>query len=174
MLRALTQILLSIQLSTHAVPEVREEMLARCIQQRAEYAGVDPLIIVAIISHESQWNERAISTDGMDYGLMQVRARHYGGNSNYLLSGESNINVGTDLIKKDIAYCQRILGRQPSTQEWLSVYQGSPSAYKCKPTKLTKQFEDYALCLQDNVENAAGHNCKLIYWPWMARAKVDQ
>lgn len=165
MVRELLQILLSIQLSTHAIPQVREAALAHHIQQRAEYAGVDPFIVVAIITHESQWNERSISTDGMDYGLMQVRAAHYGADSNYLLVGESNINVGTYIIKKSIEYCRIKLGREPSTQEWLSVYQGSYKGYHCKPTKLTAQFESYALCLQDVVVNGQDRNCKAIYWP---------
>src|SRR5271166_647081 len=103
----------------------------------------------------------------MDYGLMQVRAAHYGGPASYLLLGESNIKVGTHTIKMSKDYCRTKLHREPTTQEWLSVYQGSPAGYKCKPTRLTKQFEDYALCLQDNVENQAGRNCKAIYWPQM-------
>jgi hypothetical protein len=161
MFRELAQILLSIQLSTHAIPQVREEALAKHIQKRAMYVDVDPFLVVAIITHESLWQEDAISKDGLDYGLMQIRSIYYGDNPRYLLQGENNITVGTGLIKLSINYCRNRLHREPATQEWLAIYQGS--GFDCHPTKLTKQFEDYALCLQDDVENNKDRDCKEIY-----------
>ena len=165
MFRELFHILMSIQLSTHNIPVKRQEMLAKYIQQRAEYADVDPFVITAIITHESQWNEHAVSADGKDIGLMQIRVANVGNDTNYLFYGENNIRVGTEIIKKDIDYCRNKLKREPTTQEWLSVYQGSPSGYKCRPTKLTKLFEDYSICLKDVVINGAEKNCKEVYWP---------
>jgi Transglycosylase SLT domain len=163
MWREIVEILMAINLSTHSVPEVRRAALATVIQDRANYADVDPYIFVAIITHESQWAERAISGDGLDYGLMQVRSINYGGDAKYLLTGEGNIKVGAYVIKRSIEFCRGWLHREPTTQEWLSVYQGSRRA--CHPTKLTKKFEDYAKCVQANVEDGHKYNCKHIYWP---------
>lgn len=168
MFRELFQIVMAIQLSTHNLPPTRVEMLAETIQQRAIYADVDPLIVVAIITHESQWNERNISVDGKDIGLMQIRVANMGNNTSYLLLGQNNIRAGTDLIKRDIDYCRKVLGREPTTQEWLSPYQGpgrNGQGYKCQPTKLTKLFADYASCLEDAVINGETKNCREIYWP---------
>lgn len=178
MLRALAQIILSIQLSAQPqtkLPETRIEMLANCIQQQAMSADVDPFIIVAIITHESQWRERVISDDGFDYGLMQVRAIYYGGSSSDLLIGENNIKVGAYQIKLSKEYCRNKLHREPTTEEWLAPYQGGkPSGYNCTPTKMTKQVVAFATCLKDNVENNAGHFCQQIFWPWMTQPKNSQ
>jgi len=170
MFRELAQILLSIQLSTSHLPAVRADAFAKTMQKQADKVGIDPFILVAIAAHESQFNERAVSQDGMDMGLMQIRCQNYGGNCNWLLEGTNNIRVGADLIRRDIEYCRKKLEREPTTQEWLSVYQGSPSGFRCKPTKLTKLFEDYALCLQDDVENDANRNCREIYYPQLKKA----
>jgi hypothetical protein len=166
-LREIAQIILAIQLSTHNIPSVRAEHLAGVIQQQSDKIGIDGLIEVAIITHESQWNERAISPDGLDMGLMQIRSIHYGGNNSYLLDGDANIKVGSYLIKRSMDYCRKRLDREPTTQEWLSTYQGSGDAgFHCKPTKLTKLFENYYLCLKGDVENPANMvDCKKIYWP---------
>lgn len=163
MLREIAHILLSINLSTHAIPQVRQLALANTIQRQAESADIDPYIIVAIITHESQWAERAISQDGLDYGLMQVRHIHYGGDPEYLLNGEANIRVGTYVIKKSIEFCRKYLDREPTTVEWMTTYQGNP--HSCKPTKLAQKVVDYAECLEQNVEFGHNYNCKHIYWP---------
>src|SRR5271166_1269280 len=152
MIRELSQILLAMHLSTHNMPEVRQEQIAKVIKERAEFVGIDPIMVVAIIEHESLFNERAVSADGMDFGLMQYRCKNYNGDCNWLLDGTNNIKAATDLIRRDIEYCRKTLHREPTTQEWLSPYQGSGSGFKCKPTHMTKAVEDYALCLAQAVE----------------------
>ena len=163
MFREIAQIILAIQLSTSHLLPVRAQSFAQVMQKDAVKIGIDPFLFVAIAAHESHFNELAISKDGEDYGLLQIRAKYIKYNPNWLLTGENNINVGSYLITKDIEYCQKILHREPTTQEWLSVFQGSPSAYKCKPTKMTKQFEDYAVCLDNNIVNNLPQDCKVIY-----------
>lgn len=170
MFTEIAQILMAIQLSaTHYTPpETRATALATTIQERAQYADVDPYIIVAIITHESQWRERAVSGDTEDYGLMQIRGRfYYGGKHNdWLLEGVNNIKIGTYVIKKSKDICRQHLGREPRTQEWLACYTGScVNGGMCKPTRLTKVIEDYELCLKDVVENNVSRDCRTIYWP---------
>jgi len=163
MYRELAQIILAIQLSTSNVPYIKEVSLAKVMQKDAIKEDIDPFIFIAIAQHESKFNESIISQDGEDYGLLQIRGRHYGGDPNYLLVGENNINVGSYIIRKDKEYCERKLGREPTTQEWLSVYQGSQSAYKCKPTAMTNDVETYAMCLQNNIVYNIKDDCKAIY-----------
>jgi hypothetical protein len=171
MFREIAQILLAIQLSTSNMPAVREAQLAKVISQQAEVVGVDPLLFVSVISHESLWDEHAVSKDGLDIGLMQIRVQHVGGNTNYLFYGENNIRVGGYLMKKDMEFCRKKLGREPSLQEWLSVYQGSRPS--CKPSRLTKRVEDNMLCLQKALENPNPYDmqleCKRVYNPNLAR-----
>jgi Transglycosylase SLT domain len=165
MFREAAQILLAIQLSApHSTPpEPRLTVLATSIQQQADTVGVDPFVFVAIIAHESQWRERAISGDGLDYGLMQVRRLYYGASPNLLLNGEINIKAGAYVIKKSIDFCRTYLKREPTTAEWMSVYQGNPRS--CRVSRLSKKVTDFGLCLQQNVEFGHNFNCKRIYWP---------
>lgn len=164
MFREAAQILLAMTLSApHSTPpEPRATQLATAIQQEADNVGVDPFVFVAIIAHESQWRERAISGDGLDYGLMQVRHLYYGANRNLLLNGENNIKAGAYVIKKSVEFCRKFLGREPTTAEWMSVYQGNPRS--CRVSRLSKKVADFGECLRQNVELGHNYNCKHIYW----------
>lgn len=169
MLRELAQIVLAIHLSLSPQQHLPEKLIqyyATEIQAGGNSTEVDPLIFVAIITHESQWRSNAISPDQQDWGLMQVRGKYYSGgqHNDWLLNPHTNIQVGAYLIKKSMEYCTSKLDRQPLPQEWLSIYQGS--GFGCKPTKLTKLFEDYYLCLKEDVENPTDDvtDYKKIYW----------
>lgn len=174
MFREIAQLLMAIQFSApHATPpDVRLNAFATTIQQEADKVGVDPFIFVAIIAHESQWNERAISEDGLDYGLMQVRKLYYGASPNLLLNGESNIKAGAVVIKKSIEFCRGFLKREPTTAEWMSVYQGNPRS--CRESRLAKKVTNFGLCLQQNVEFGHKFNCKHIYWPEIKNAGEEE
>jgi len=167
MYRELAQIILAIQLSAPSLPQIKVEQFAPVIQKDAMKVEVDPLIFVSIILHESGFNEGLVSRDGLDEGLMQIRAANFGNNKIGLLVGTFNIDVGAYSIKINKEFCAKHLKRQPSNQEWLSCYQGSCNsfAHMCKPTRLTKQFEDYELCLQYEVEHNTNAHCRKIYWP---------
>jgi hypothetical protein len=113
-------------------------------------SDIDPLIFITIIEHESQFTARAISGDGEDYGLMQVRARYYHGKPNWLLDGPNNIRVGAHTIRESQKFCRQYLKREPEYEEWLACYTGScVGSQVCKPTKLTHQFANYTECLRD-------------------------
>jgi hypothetical protein len=167
MFREIAQIVLAIQLSSSHVPTHRAEQLAEVIQQQSEKIDIDPIIEVAIITHESQWHEHAVSSDKEDYGLMQVRARYHGKTAtSWLLNGEANIRAGSDVIRASREFCRKFLHREPTTQEWMGAYQGSVPT--CRPTRLTQQVEDYANCLVAeldplSLESELGFNCKKIY-----------
>src|SRR4051812_24067478 len=48
---------------------------ARLVQHEALAHDFDPFTAVAIVHFESRWSPGAISPDGEDYGLGQIRAR---------------------------------------------------------------------------------------------------
>ena len=125
---------------------------ASMIEEQAVVSQVDPLLIVAIIEHESGFDPHALSGDGEDRGLMQVRSRWYGGKADWLYNPAVNIKAGGYVITKSIQFCRQLLKRDPTTQEWLSVYQGSRPS--CKPTALTKSFEEYAVCIGLEIEQS--------------------
>lgn len=172
MLREIAQIVFAIHMSLapqQHLSEQRIQYYAAEIQKAADKADVDPLLYVSIITHESQWNERAISPDHEDYGLMQTRARYYNGGTHpeWLLNPHYNIQIGTLIITGARDFCRRFLKREPTLQEWMSVYQGSKPS--CKPTKLTKIVEDYFQCLVNRVDVNGDDgpliDCREVYWP---------
>ena len=166
MFRELVQIILAIHLSANKLPEAKVCSFANIIQQKAVDVDIDPLMFVAIIKHESNFNEHAVSKDQEDCGLMQVRKRYYRGSAESLLIGENSIRVGAYLIKEEKDYCRERLKREPDTEEWLSLYQGTK--IPCKANKLTKMFVDYTACLKEAVERDAETDgtfeCDKIYW----------
>jgi len=155
----------AIHLIHPGIPSVMVDSYAAIIDKQAAAVNVDPLTFVAIIEHESHFNASAISPDGEDYGLMQVRARHYGGRAEWLLNPEVNIRAGGYIIKKSKDFCRNYLHREPEMQEWMACFQGSCTPNQmCKPTKLTKIIEDYQSCLEDDVlAEKESSDCHKIY-----------
>lgn len=133
------------------------------IERQSLVTGVDSLLFVTIITHESQWHERAISKDGLDYGFMQVRKLYYSGKPEWLLNGTSNIQAGAVVINRSIDFCRKFLGREPKMQEYLACYTGScTNRYTmCRPTRLTQHFENYQQCLLHEVtSNQSKSECQ--------------
>lgn len=156
----INKIILAINLST-SLPSQTVELYAKQIQKSCEVKGVEPLEIIAIITHESQWNAGIISPNGFDYGLMQIRKKYYKGNANNLLDPLLNINIGVYYAYINKEFCFKLLKRDASFQEWLSGYTGT---WGCKPTELTKMFDEYKICIQKDIENDTNSNCRKIYW----------
>lgn len=162
MIKELAQIILAIKLSTASLPDKSVHRYAEVIQKQAEFNGVDPAAIIAIITHESQWRSWVISSDHEDYGFMQIRARYYKGSINSLLNGEHNIKIGAFLMKANKDFCRKKLNREPSFQEWMAGYTGS---WGCKPNYLTSVMDRYKNCIENDVYFGTQSNCKDIYWP---------
>jgi hypothetical protein len=162
----LATISLAINLSSPKLLTSKVKSYSQVIHNQSEKLNINPLIVIAIIKHESRWTQSLISLDGEDYGLMQVRARFTRTPKDRLLWGEDNIFVGTYMIKSSEHYCTKFLGRKPSTQEWLSCYQGSCTtpSHICKSTKMAAVVEQYAQCIQYSLEDLrCEFNCDLIY-----------
>src|SRR5271165_5770562 len=131
-------------------------------------SDIDPLVFITIAEHESGFVANAISKDGEDFGLLQVRAKYYHGKPEWLLDGANNIRVGAHIIRESQNVCRKYLKREPEYQEWLACYQGScVGRQMCKPTKLTRQFANYTSCLQTQVSqpfmDMDFHSCRAIF-----------
>lgn len=116
---------------------------AVALQAEAQRNEFDPLMGVAIIHRESRFNPRAVSRDGEDFGLAQVRARYVGAcrqdrNPRWrpsaacravkesLLEPEENIAAMGQIIAGHRRICRQKVGKV-TLLGWLASYQGSNS-----------------------------------------------
>lgn len=164
----LITIKLAIAMACSGLSEQSTEAYANVVYAQSVKLNQDPLITVAIMKHESKCYSGAVSQDGFDYGLMQIRAMYYKGPAVNLLNPWVNITVGSYWIQSSYEFCEKQLGREPLTQEYLSCFQGTCRSKKtgkwCQPTKMTDRVERYAICLQNNlIAKMSLENCDLIY-----------
>ena len=87
------------------VEPVEADPVEAAIQDGAEAAGIDPILIKAMIQKESQWNAGAMGDGGKSYGLMQIHKRFHTDRMarlgvTDLLDPVQNIKVGTDYLKE--------------------------------------------------------------------------
>ena len=166
MLDTVAKLGLAISLASN-VNSTQAFQYAKTIQKRSDDIGIDPLTAVAIIAHESNFDPAAISSNHEDYGLFQVRARYYGGDKLSLLNPSINLMVGFYLIRLNKEMCEKVLDREPNTQEWLACFQGSCTSKErmCRPTVLTQQIDDFAECLRDDVEGGFTMDCRSNFRP---------
>src|SRR4051812_43019424 len=75
MLRSIPVIVAAILMSRPSMPREEAARYARVVQEEARQRDFDPFTAVAIIHFESRWRPNAVSPDGEDLGLGQVRAR---------------------------------------------------------------------------------------------------
>lgn len=152
MIRSISAIVTAIQLSQPKVAEEDAHRFAVALQEQAKIHDFDPLTGVSMIFHESSFNPKAISRDGEDYGLAQIRARFIGAckhteaprenptpaclaEKRRLLIPEENIRVMAELITRHRKFCKRKVGTA-SFARWLASYQGRNNHRKkrwCKP-----------------------------------------
>jgi hypothetical protein len=143
---------MAIRFANPAVSEGDATRYATALQAEAQNHDFDPLTGVAIIHHESRFHPRAVSPDKEDYGLAQVRARHFGACKKdksprrnpsaacrevkeNLLDPAENIRVMAELITSHRKICQQKAGNS-NFASWLASYQGRNSIKEdrwCKP-----------------------------------------
>lgn len=77
--------------------------IQRYIFNVADYYGIEPALILAVIEKESSYDETAIGDGGESYGLMQVQPRWHVARMDKLgvedlLNPYQNITVGVDIL----------------------------------------------------------------------------
>lgn len=113
---------------------------AKIVLDRSAKLGIDPLLMVAIVDHESGWMPSAVSKDGEDHGLGQIRARYRpacakdvdpvhapstacAAEKRRLLDGEHNLDVMADAIGAWIELLKKKTGTTKVKEEsWTSAY----------------------------------------------------
>lgn len=156
MLRSITAIVAAIQLVQPRVTTDDAQRFATALHEQAQVHDFDPLTGVAMIFHESSFNPRAVSKNGEDWGLAQIRARYIGdckkstspvrnptpeckAQKQRLLEPEENIRVMAELITRHRKLCRDKVGAN-SLPNWLASYQGRNSAREqrwCAPAPAT-------------------------------------
>lgn len=124
----------------HLSKPVRESY-ARTILVESKREAVDPLMMVAIFWHESGVRAGAVSRDGEDYGLGQIRARFYGACRQdadpvgapsdecravkaRLLEPAYNIRMTAQAVSKWRTTCREVTGTKATSPRWLAGYAG--------------------------------------------------
>lgn len=84
-------------------PAPIEDGLQRFIEKVCGEYGIDPALVMAVIEVESGGDRLAVSEDGEDFGLMQIRARWHGERMSRLgvadiLDAADNVRVGVDYL----------------------------------------------------------------------------
>jgi hypothetical protein len=168
--RAIPVIVSAILLSRPTIPRAEATRYARVLQQEAVKRDFDPLTAVAIVHFESRWNPGAISPDGEDWGLGQIRARWLSAcrgdedpvrapsdacraAKNALLAGEVNLRRMGVIISANRELCKEKTGTAILPQ-WLAGYEGLnyPSLDRwCAPNEKTWQVVEYRKLLLDKL-----------------------
>ena len=162
MFRTIAAIAVAIRFGHPNVSEEDATRYAVALQAAAVENEFDPLTGVAIIHRESQFHPRAMSKDGEDFGLAQVRARYIGACKldrdpkrrpsaacqavkESLLDAEENIRVMGQLITGHRKLCRQKAGHSRQLG-WLASYQGSNSRKEnrwCAPSDGARSVVKY-------------------------------
>jgi hypothetical protein len=166
MFRTIAVISAAIELSQPRLEPADTERYAKALQEQAVAHDFDPLTGVSIIHFESGFDQRALSRNGEDHGLAQIRARYIGACKKdpnpkkapgpecravkmKLLDGVENIKVMAELITQNRKFCKRKVG-SANFARWLASYQGRNNVRKkqwCKPGEGTYKVIRYRTTL---------------------------
>lgn len=134
--RSLKQVAHAIDISRPSTAEGKRQALARLVIDVAKAHNFDPLSAWAIIDHESGWNPKAISADGQDIGLAQIRytvqrpcvedrdSEACAKAKERLLDPATNIRTMAGAITAWRKLCTEKMGKAPNMRDWLAGYGG--------------------------------------------------
>jgi hypothetical protein len=123
-----------------SLPQKTASNYAAMASKAAAQASVDPKIVVALVCTESGWRSGAVSRDGEDWGLGQIRARYLPGcrgdadptsapsktcraTQASLLGPEHNLQIVAKAIKSWRVRCRQQTGHARE-RNWLAGYVG--------------------------------------------------
>ena len=165
MVRSIAVIVWAIGIASPSLPDGLARSYASVIQAECRERQIDPFTIVSIIRHESRFRASAISADGEDYGLGQVRARYLEAcradkdpvhNPSpqckaaklTLLHGPTNIRHLTGAITQWRKLCRKITGKPALFRRWLHGYGGMGNLRRniiCGQKKVRGKWRDLPL-----------------------------
>ena len=118
----LAMLIAAIGLCRPTLSSARKATYATMIDAASARMKIDPLIVIALIDHESGWRERAVSKDGKDFGLGQIRAAFVPkAERKKLLQGIFNLGKALGAIEAWRSLCRT---KTDSTIAWLEGYAG--------------------------------------------------
>ena len=143
MVRPIAVIVWAIGVAAPNLPDPVAKSYAQRIHVESKRYKIDPFTLVSIIRHESRFRASAISKDGEDYGLGQIRARYRGACRKdkdpvnnpspackavkaRLLHGPTNIGSVARAIDR-WKTCRKITGKPALFARWLHGYGGMGS-----------------------------------------------
>lgn len=170
MIRPIAVIVSAILLTRPTMPPAEATRYAKLLDREAREHDFDPLTAVAIIHFESRWRPSAVSPDGEDWGLGQIRARwlsacrddadpvHNPSDAcraakQTLLVPEVNIRRMAFIIKANRELCKERAG-VGDLPHWLAGYEGLSVPSRdiwCKPGPKTWQVVAYRKMLVDKL-----------------------
>jgi len=104
---------------------------AKEIKYASHAFSIPPLLLIAIIEHESRWNPNAVNTKSGACGLGQVLPY----NGKCILGARSNIRASASILHKNYVYCSTRGNHKIGLWEkGLAGYQTG----RCEPVKMTK------------------------------------
>lgn len=134
--RSLKQLAHAIDVSRPGMADGKRQALARLVIDVAKAHNFDPLSGWAIIDHESRWDPKAISADGQDIGLAQIRytvqrpcvedrdSEACEAVKERLLDPAVNIRTMAGAISAWRKLCTEKMGKAPDMRDWLAGYGG--------------------------------------------------
>jgi site-specific DNA-cytosine methylase len=157
MVRSIAVIIWALSAANPSLSAPVAKRYAKTIQVEAKRHHIDPFTLVAIFWHESGVRARAVSRDGEDYGLGQIRARFIGACAkdadpvkkpsaacravkSRLLEPTHNIKTTALHISKWRKLCRKKTGRSALFHRWLSGYGGVKGT--CGQRKVKGKWRD--------------------------------
>jgi len=181
MYRSVAIIAWAIGLSQPSMPVEQRKTYARVVQQQCKEHSIDPFTVVSLVHHESRWRASAVSPDGEDFGLGQIRARYRSGcrrdipaaqdNSlscravrAMLLDGAYNIRQIAKTITAWRKKCNKVTGRRALLARWLHGYGGMTKPKEgiwCNQRKVRGKWQDIRP-LNRQLQEIINHRRRLI------------
>ena len=134
--RTVTQVAYAIGTSHPSMKAAEKKRLATLLVRVAKKHNFDPLSGWAIIDHESDWRKDAVSADGQDIGLAQIRYTQTKecrkdresdacqARKEALFDPKTNIRAMANAITAWRKLCKKKTGRPANMKNWLAGYGG--------------------------------------------------
>ena len=152
----------AIGLTQPSMAQNQREAYAKVVQKEARQRAFDPLTLVSLVHFESRWIASAVSPDGEDHGLGQIRARYVKGCRSdrdpvrhpsptckaakaRLLDGSTNIRRTAAAITANRKFCRKKTGRSALWRRWMPSYGGMNSRRRgvwCNQVRVRGSWKD--------------------------------